>query len=663
MQGKSRHPEVFQLRMVDPQTALSGLKKLFGITDDAKTVPPSAPQIEAELTTRKLIVNGTDEQIAQIRLWLEKMGESEVAAGETANPSKVRMLNIPPRSARTILEQMQSVWTIAHPNKIREVTPSAVIPSMAPGADETPSNIPQHFLERMRENAPKGNEPLKQAEPPRMFGPSQPATSPSATGSSGEQPQENRAAPQPSDEDANRTAALGGAKIRLVAEERQAMPPTAEVQPLAVSPEKEPKPAASAKANQPDPNAGAPIIISIGPGGVMIASDDTKALDEFERLFTSMASAAVNSSSNMTIFYLKHAKAAVVGEILDQILGGGTLQQSDGGGGGGGLLGDMMGAAMGEAGGGFFGQLLTGAGGGSIKPSGAIKITPDARLNALVVQANPTDIDTIEQLLKILDQPGSPEDVLISPKPQIIPLMNTDAEKMAEIVKSTFQNRLEATRGQGGQASPQDLLQMLRGGRRGGGSGGGRNQAEEIEKMTVTADTRTNSLIVAASDALFQDVKKLVETLDVTSADASEAIQVISVHNASPTAIESALQAIAGENVQFSRSGGGAAGMRPGGAQQAMPQFGQGFGGGGFNRGGGGGGFNRGGGNFGGGGNRGGAMGGGGGNRGGGNMGGGGGNRGGGNFGGGGGGGRGMGGGGGGRGNRGGGGGGGNRGG
>jgi len=43
----------------------------------------------------------------------------------------------------------------------------------------------------------------------------------------------------------------------------------------------------------------------------------------------------------MTIFYLKHAKAAVWRRRSIRVFGGGTLQQSDGGGGGSGRFGRL----------------------------------------------------------------------------------------------------------------------------------------------------------------------------------------------------------------------------------------------------------------------------------------------------------------------------------
>ena len=150
------------------------------------------------------------------------------------------------------------------------------------------------------------------------------------------------------------------------------------------------------------------IIVAPGPGGVMIASDDEEALNQFEKLLTSLAGGASNRPG-LNVFFMKHAKAAVVGATIDQILGGGTLSTGNTNTGGG-LLGNMASAALGDTGGGIVGSLLGAGGSGTIQPSGSIKITPDSRLNALIVQANDKDLDTIQELLDILDQKDSPED-------------------------------------------------------------------------------------------------------------------------------------------------------------------------------------------------------------------------------------------------------------
>ncbi len=157
-------------------------------------------------------------------------------------------------------------------------------------------------------------------------------------------------------------------------------------------------------------------------------------------------------------------------------------------------------------------------------------IVPDTRLNALVVQANSTDLDTVEQLLKVLDQKSSPEDVLVLAKPQIIPVYNTSAEEVANVVRQVYADRIAGPAGQQRQPNPEDFIRALRGGGRGGRGGGGRNgndRGEETQKMTVGVDARTNSLVVSAPDNLFSEVKLLVEQLDTIDTGANETMKVV----------------------------------------------------------------------------------------------------------------------------------------
>ena len=64
-----------------------------------------------------------------------------------------------------------------------------------------------------------------------------------------------------------------------------------------------------------------------------------------------------------------------------------------------------------------------------------IDLVPDMRLNALVVRARPADLDTIEQLLKVLDQRTGPEEVEADAAPRIIPVYNTSATEVAAVVQ------------------------------------------------------------------------------------------------------------------------------------------------------------------------------------------------------------------------------------
>ena len=67
-----------------------------------------------------------------------------------------------------------------------------------------------------------------------------------------------------------------------------------------------------------------PIIIAPGPNGIVIASEDVDALNEFERLLMSLANGSgANGAPDWAIFYLTHAKASSVAETLESIFAGG----------------------------------------------------------------------------------------------------------------------------------------------------------------------------------------------------------------------------------------------------------------------------------------------------------------------------------------------------
>jgi len=562
LQQDARQVEVIQLTTVDPQLAVLSINKLFDVSKDAGA---RAPQVDADPTTRQLLIRASRAQIDQIRTLLEKMGESLSGTMASSRAGNVRILPLSGRSARSALERIQEIWPTMSPNRIRVVTPSAVAPTLRSsgiGPDALPGDT-------LPEDAPPWREPpIPQsipAGPPQSPTHDAPAASkPSVVGPANASP--SPAPPR------DRTAADPRARVWLVAQRSE----PAEVENTATG-----DAAAGAGAeNSPEP---APIIVAPGPGGIMIASRDVAALDQFERLLTQLAG-DVMAGGEPTVFYLTHAKAASVAQTLDQIFGGGTLT---GGGGsrGGSLLGDLAGAAMGDAGGGIVGALLGGGGsGGSVALSGSLRITPDPRLNALIVQGNPTDLDMIEQLLRILDQKESPQEVLAVPRWRLIPVVNTQAEKIAEIVKQVYQDRLVTT-GQGArQPTPQEFIQMLRGGRGGGGSQGG-GADEEVQKMSIGVDSRTNSLVVVAPDSLFAEVRDLVERLDERAVSSNQAVRVVTLQRASPAAVQQALSVFAGDAVQFGGAKSGqpatsttAAGptatpaTQPGGGSQ-VPQF------------------------------------------------------------------------------------------
>ncbi|NMC21767.1 MAG: hypothetical protein GYA33_15260, partial [Thermogutta sp.] len=360
--------------------------------------------------------------------------------------------------------------------------------------------------------------------------------------------------------EAERSGEVQEAPSQTEAADAAPMPPPAASQPASPG---EPVVAPPADSPRTPATGPPPVVVAVTPEGLVIASQDPDALNQLEDLLRRMMTTGQyqqSSGPELVVYYLKHAKAETVGAILDQILGGGTLTSS--GSTGGSLVGEIARAAFGNVGGGLVGSLLgaeEGSSGGSSSSSDGvssrIQITPDSRLNALIVQAYPEDLQLIEEILRVLDRSDSPEDVAVQPKTVIIPVRNTQAEEIATILRSVYQDRLVSGAGQQRAPSPQELIQLLRGGR--GGTGGRSQPQEETPKMSIGVDSRTNSLIVSAPERLLKEVQQLVEQLDQRAeTESEETTQVVTLQRANPESVRSALTALLGGDVEIRGSTG-----------------------------------------------------------------------------------------------------------
>jgi type II secretory pathway component GspD/PulD (secretin) len=269
------------------------------------------------------------------------------------------------------------------------------------------------------------------------------------------------------------------------------------------------------------------VIVAPGPGGTIIASDDLEALDELEDLLSTVAGHSAAAGREYAVFYLKYSKAATIAEVLSAIFGGGSGGKDRG------IIGDLASNALGDVGGGLMGDLLLGgSSSGSGFTSASVDIVPDARLNALIVHAKPADLDTVEQLLKVLDQRAGPENVEAEAQARPIPVYNTTAAEIAQIVQQVYQDRMS---GPGAAMSPQDMMKMIR---------GGNSPDQQVQKMSVAVDTRNNMLIVRAPDSLFEEVKALVSDLDQSLADSPQTTRVVSLKHTNSNAVQKALTSI-----------------------------------------------------------------------------------------------------------------------
>ncbi len=102
MQRDARQIAVISLSTVDPQVAVLSITKLFGGLDKDKP-DPSAPRVDADVTTRSLLVRGSAGQIKQIRDLLTQMGESEDSSTAGKSNEHVRLLPLTGSAARSAL--------------------------------------------------------------------------------------------------------------------------------------------------------------------------------------------------------------------------------------------------------------------------------------------------------------------------------------------------------------------------------------------------------------------------------------------------------------------------------------------------------------------------------------------------------------------------------
>jgi type II secretory pathway component GspD/PulD (secretin) len=540
MQRDATQVEVIKLRRIDPQAAVLQINKLFGGGDQPA---PNAPKVEADTTNMQLLIRANAPQVAQIRELLQKMGEvGEDSPLTQAERTTMRMIPLTGSSARKAVEQLESLWPVVHKNKIRVVTPANRTPRGSGQFDQPPTE------------GPNSSDALEQLE--RETEKYRPSSSRAVPAPAGQVPVSDRTTKAP---------ARGQTQAYFVS---QPLPAVETNQPEAAQPQ-----AAPATTTQPDDTAaekpaeeapagpvskpGAEVVITVTPNGIFIVSEDLDALDKMEEMLRQVADNQVSGSKELAIYYLKYAKAQVAATLLQEMLSGAPAP-SDGGGGS--LMGDIAANMMGDmGGGGLLGGVLGMGGGGSsgaVVSAGSATITPDIRLNSLMVQATSRDHERIEEILQFIDKPAGPEAVQTAAAPRFIPVYNSTADSIATVVRQVYAGRMAADASGGGQQrqpSPEDFIRALRGGR---GGRGGNDQAARGEetKMTVGVDTRTNSLIVSAPDYLFEEVKALVAQLDTAELASDETVRVVSLRAANADVITRSLAQVYGDSITSSKT-------------------------------------------------------------------------------------------------------------
>ena len=548
--GYSNH--VVRLSKMTTANAATAIEKFFGTGSGSSA---KAPIVETDATNRALYVRCTSLQLTQIRSLLATMGETFEAAPPERIPGRtIRTLNISPSAAELILDQIQQVWPQGHPNPIKVVTPSAITSAMRP--EETPPTLPQpprlldppvdpldQLIDETFLSYPLD---IPMIHPDAIINPSTQVPRVPAILVAGKMPaipggpvyhpvQMSRVV---SDEE--RQAALE--QFRQDMESKPS-------QPEGLSPD------ALAYLQGVNPNKGAPVVLSIGPSGLMLASEDTEALDALEDLIEAMSNEAILTTPVLKPYYLKYLSADSASTTLNRLLGTSSSSSKD-------PIIEDLGTAL----------LFNVAGSlGQIQATGDVSISADTRLNAIYVKANPVDHYTIEKkLLPLLDVGESQEEVKIKPIPRMIQLKNMQAKEAEAQVKVVFAQQMQGQgQGQGGQggaggnnrggpggqaqpgAVPQmpgldpNMMQQLMQRMQGGGRGGAGNQ-EEQERMTLSTIDASNILVVNAPEVLYNRVREFVEYIDEVAGELDVVTEFVDVKHINPQMVRSIVSNIVG---------------------------------------------------------------------------------------------------------------------
>jgi type II secretory pathway component GspD/PulD (secretin) len=275
-----------------------------------------------------------------------------------------------------------------------------------------------------------------------------------------------------------------------------------------------------------------PIRCQLTARGLLLQSEDIEALDRFEELVRTIAGPFDSMPSPPIVFYLKYAKPEDAIRVLAELLDGGEAAKE-------GQAGSLVNAYVSSGSSGFLGSMVTSRDGLTTLMDGSITVVADSRLNRLIAQGTASDIELIENYLKIIDKDSSITSVEVHGTSRVIELLHTKASDVAATIREAYAGRIASSPGSGAarqvgspqQAQREAVAARMAGEKQpeaerkaaAGKPAGGRAQTLE-PKMTIAVHEPSNSLIVTAPPQLLEEVEQLVKLIDGRSEEAFETI-------------------------------------------------------------------------------------------------------------------------------------------
>jgi len=453
-------------------------------------------RVDADLEYNRLLMWATEIELEEVENLLAKLGEIPAEGG---SPDTVRVLDTGGGAElEALIERIRRTWTspnpliVIPPEKPEETTPEEQSREPASPAKVTTTQATAQplfrFAQLSREGA--GGE-VSQEEPAE-----------GETGSEVLPPDAGKAdggsevAPEPAKSAPGAEVASEPAKSAPGAE---ASPEPAKDAPVVkVPPDPGKGDPGTAVSPEPEKSAGkppAPVRISWGPDGrVIIASDDPKALDVLEDILNRHAP----PRRDYKVFPLKYAVAYWVARNLEDFFeeeeeGGGRNRYYDP----------------------YWGGYRYSGGTGDesrarLSKRQPVKFIADDDTNTILVQnADPGQLKTIDELIKLYDMPEPPDTQSVR-KTEIVLLKYAKAQVVEKALKDVYRDLLSSNDKalREGQPRPERSVTYNF------GESGVTKMPRWKGQLSIGIDEFSNALIVSAPGYLFDDVKARILELD-----------------------------------------------------------------------------------------------------------------------------------------------------
>ena len=275
-----------------------------------------------------------------------------------------------------------------------------------------------------------------------------------------------------------------------------------------------------------------PVVIAASGNRLVITSNDPDALAMASQLVRLMTQTTAGEG-DFEVIPLKNASAAEAAKLLDAAFN--EVKPAA--------------APQGGFGGGFFGRF---GGQGAQPPANPapnrIRVVADPATNSLLVRAKPVDMLTIRWLLaKAID--NKDKDATAGPKNRIIgPLKYAKATEVADLLKNVYRD----------QVNQNPTLSDISNGGFGLVIAGSQNRNTDASgnsrpvTLTIAVDDQSNSLIVNSTEPLYEEIKKLVDTVDMAAKDNHRTIRLVQIKKGvDPLLIQEAVDAIQGKTTSL----------------------------------------------------------------------------------------------------------------